>query len=78
MSDEDFLSAVMQRVPCRLRTYRADGHLMVGYGHDLTECPAWGIVAGDKICHAWAKKLLRMDMERLGHAALAEKLGVEL
>ena len=81
MSDEEFLDWIRERVPCRLRTWRneADGHLMVGYLHDLTEHPALGIEAGDRICREWAEQLLRMDFEREGgRKGLLAMLGLEL
>ena len=78
MSNEEFLQAVRQQVTPRLRTYRENGHLMVGYGHDLTAFPAMGIESGDRISPYFADQLLVLDLARLGQAQLAESLGVKL
>jgi hypothetical protein len=79
MSNEEFMQAVKRQVVPQFRTYRSEeGHLMVGYKHDLTAVPAMGIESGDRISPYWCDQLLVMDLARLGQKRLAEELGVAL
>ena len=46
-----------------LRTYRCTaGKLTIGYGHNLTDNPVWGLQKGDKISQGTAERLLENDI----------------
>ncbi|MBQ8744292.1 MAG: hypothetical protein IJZ18_03820 [Mailhella sp.] len=51
----------------RLHTYRCPaGRLTIGYGHNLSDNPVWGLQKGDRISRAAAERLLENDIYSTG------------
>lgn len=51
----------------RLHTYRCPaGRLTIGYGHNLSDNPVWGLQKGDRISRAAAERLLENDIYATG------------
>lgn len=63
----DCIEQIKRHEGLRLRTYRCTaGKLTIGYGHNLTDNPVWGLQKGDKISQATADRLLENDIYATG------------
>lgn len=64
---EQFIDQIKRHEGLRLRTYRCpSGKLTIGWGHNLTDNPVWGLQKGDKISMATAERLLENDIYSTG------------
>lgn len=69
-----FMAQLKRHEGLELRTYVCPaGKLTIGYGHNLTDDPVWGLQRGDKISARQAEELLQRDVRRAARE-LDEKL----
>lgn len=61
--DARLMAQIKRHEGLELRTYRCPaGKLTIGYGHNLTDNPVWGLQKGDKISQGTAERLLENDI----------------
>lgn len=59
-----FIEQLKRHEGLKLRTYVCpEGKLTIGYGHNLTDNPVWGLQRGDKISAKQAEDLLLRDVK---------------
>jgi lysozyme len=60
-----FLEQIKRHEGLALRSYMCPaGKLSIGYGHNLTDDPVWGLQRGDKISLRQAEELLQRDVRK--------------
>lgn len=61
--DARLIDQIKRHEGLRLRAYRCPaGKLTIGWGHNLTDNPVWGLQKGDKISQTSAERLLTDDI----------------